>query len=93
MEINIQKFNEVAEAAKANINDKRWKAAIEKAQAGVTSGWWIVTELQNCVAITTETGKFYRANAQTCQCEAFFNNQPCKHRSLYRLLDLYGRGQ
>lgn len=87
--MDIQKFNQVAEAVKASISDKRWRAAIEKAQVGVTSGWWIITELANCVAITTETGKFYRANASICQCEAFFNNQPCKHRSLARLLDLY----
>jgi hypothetical protein len=89
MQINFQKFNEVAKAAKARTNDKRWQNAIDKAQAGVTSGWWVITELANCVAVTTETGRFYRANAQHCQCEAFFRGQPCKHRSLYRLLTLY----
>jgi len=89
MDINIQKFNEVASVAKASISDKRWQNAIDKCVAGVTSGWWVVTELAHCVAVSTEAGKFYRANEKHCQCEAFFRGQPCKHRSLYRLLALY----
>jgi len=44
MTINIQKFNEVAKAAKAKTNDKRWQAAIDKAVAGVTSGRRVITE-------------------------------------------------
>lgn len=91
MNIDIQKFNEVAEAAKAKAGDKRWRAAIEKARAGVVSGWWIITELQNCVVVTTECGKTYHANDKHCQCEAFFLNQACKHRSLYRLVELYNQ--
>jgi len=88
MEINIQKFNEVANAAKASINDRRLQAAIDKAVAGVTSGWWVITELSDSVAVTTKTGKTYFANG-VCQCEAFNNGRPCKHRSLYHLLTLY----
>src|SRR6266540_2754142 len=88
MQINIEKFNEVAEAAKAKTSDKRWRAAIEKAQAGVVSGWWIITPLAHCYAITTETGQTYFANGE-CQCEAYRRNQPCKHRCAARLLDLY----
>jgi hypothetical protein len=49
MTINIQKFNEVAEAAKARTSDKRWQNAIDKAVAGVTSGWWVITELHDGV--------------------------------------------
>jgi hypothetical protein len=44
MNINITKFNEVADAAKASINDERWQNAIDKAVAGVTSGWWVITD-------------------------------------------------
>jgi hypothetical protein len=88
MEINIQKFNEVANAAKARTNDKLWRNAIDKAVAGITSGWRVITELADSVAVTTETGKTYFANG-VCECEAFNRNQPCKHRSLYRLLVLY----
>jgi hypothetical protein len=88
MTINIQKFNEVAKAAKAKTNDKRWQAAIDKAVAGVTSGWWVITELFDGVMATTECGQTYHANG-SCQCRAFELGQPCKHRALARLLDLY----
>jgi hypothetical protein len=86
--INIQKFNKVVADAKAKTNNKRWIAAIDKAVAGVESGWWIITELADCVVVTTETGKTYFANG-VCQCEAFKNGQPCKHRALARLAELY----
>jgi hypothetical protein len=43
MEIN--KIKKAAEIAKTRTNDKRWLAAIDKAVAGVESGWWIITEL------------------------------------------------
>src|SRR5262247_607715 len=86
--INIQKFNEVAKAAKAKTNNKRWIAAIDKAVAGVESGWWVITELADSVAVTTETGKTYFANG-SCQCRAYELNQPCKHRALARLIELY----
>jgi hypothetical protein len=88
MTLNQPKFNEVAKAAKSRTNDKRWRNAIDSAVAGVVSGWWIVTELYDSVVITTETGKTYRVNG-VCQCRAFELGQPCKHRSLYRLIQLY----
>ena len=83
------KFAAIVETAKASAaNSPRWLAAIDKAVAGVTSGWWIVTELYNSVVITTETGKTYFVNGH-CQCEAYRRNQPCKHIALARLLDRY----
>jgi len=85
---DIARFNAVAKTAKTKTSDKRWIAAIDKALAGVVSGWWIITELANCVAITTETGRTYFANG-VCQCKAFKNGQACKYRSLYRLIQLY----
>jgi hypothetical protein len=88
MTINQAQFAAVAEIAKAKTADRRWLSAIDKAVAGVVSGWWIVTELANCVAITTETGKTYFSNG-VCQCEAYRQGQPCKHRALARLIDLY----
>lgn len=90
MNLDIQKFTKTVEAAKAKTSDKRWVAAIDKAVAGVVSGWWIITELATCLAITTETGNTYFANG-VCQCEAFRRNQPCKHRALARLMDLYNQ--
>ena len=88
MTLNIAKFNAVAERAKARTNDRRWINAIDKAVAGVVSGWWLVTELANCLAITTETGQTYFANG-VCQCRAYELGQPCKHRAMYRLVQLY----
>jgi len=82
--MDINKIKQAAEIAKSRTSDKRWLQAIDKAVAGVESGWWIVTELQSCLAITTETGNTYFANGE-CQCEAYKRSTACKHRSLYRL--------
>jgi len=88
MTLDITKFNTVVEMAKTRTSDRRWLSAIDKAVAGVTSGWWVITELADCVAITTESGQTYFANG-SCQCKAYELGQPCKHRALARLLDLY----
>jgi hypothetical protein len=82
--MNILKIKQAAEIAKSKTSDKRWLAAIDKAVAGVESGWWIITELAGCLAITTETGNTYFANG-VCQCEAYRRSEACKHRALYRL--------
>lgn len=89
MKINRAKFERVVKEAKAKAaGNKRWIAAIEKAADAILNDKWIITELFHCVVITTESGKTYRANGH-CQCEAFFRDQPCKHRAAARLLDLY----
>jgi hypothetical protein len=85
--MNIQQIKQAAEIAKARTSDKRWIAAIDKAVAGVESGWWIITELATCLAITTETGNTYFANG-VCQCEAYKHSTACKHRALYRLYQI-----
>ena len=46
-----------------------------------------MTELVDCLAITTETGNTYFANG-SCQCEAYKRSTACKHRSLYRLYQI-----
>ena len=88
MILDITKFHAVAQEAKKRTNSPRWKAAIDRAVAGIASNWLIVTELYNCVVITTETGKTYYANG-SCQCEAYRRNQPCRHRALARLIERY----
>jgi hypothetical protein len=90
MEINNKaQFNKVVADAKAKAaGNKRWIAAIDKAADALLNGKWVVTELQHCYVFTTESGKTYRANG-VCQCDAFFHNQPCKHRAGARLLALY----
>jgi hypothetical protein len=88
MQINIQKFNEVAEAAKAKTNDKRWHNAIQRAVDGVASGQWVITELQNSIAVTTDSGETHFVNGH-CTCRAAQLGQPCKHLALRRLIELY----
>jgi hypothetical protein len=88
LNLEPKKFNETVNAAKAKTNNKRWLAAIDKAADALLNGKWIVTELFYCLVVTTESGKTYRANGH-CQCEAFFHNQPCRHRAAARLIDLY----
>jgi hypothetical protein len=89
MKFNQAQFNKVVETAKAKAaGNKRWIAAIDKAADALLNNKWIATELQHCYVFTTESGKTYRANG-VCQCEAFFRNQPCKHRAGARLLALY----
>ena len=86
--MDILKIKAAAKIATAKTNDRRWINAIDKAVAGVESGWWIITELAHSVAVTTECGNTYFANADTCQCKAFENGQPCKHRALARLIEI-----
>jgi hypothetical protein len=85
--MQINKIKAAAKIAKGKTNDKRWINAIDKAVAGVESGWWIITELAHGVAVTTECGHTYFANG-VCQCKAFENGQPCKHRALARLIEI-----
>jgi hypothetical protein len=93
MEINKAKFERVVEEAKAKAaGNKRWIAAIEKAPDAIINNKWVIIELRHCLVITTESGKTYRSNG-VCQCEAFFRDQPCKHRAAARLLDLYNEAE
>jgi hypothetical protein len=85
--MTIDQIKQAAEIAKGRTSDKRWLAAIDKAVAGVESGWWVITELATCLAITTETGNTYFANG-VCQCEAYKRSTACKHRALYRLYQI-----
>src|SRR5262245_20744297 len=84
--MTLNNLKKAVEIAKSRTNDKRWLAAIDKAVAGVESGW-VVTELATCIAVTTESGKTYLANG-VCQCEAYRRSTACKHRALYRLIQI-----
>jgi hypothetical protein len=75
MEINKAKFERVVKEAKV-VGNKRWENAIDKAADAILNGKWIITELQHCIAVTTESGQTYRANNKHCQCEAFFRAYP-----------------
>jgi hypothetical protein len=85
--MDTNKIKKAAEIAKTKTSDKRWIAAIDKAVAGVESGWWLITELANGIAVTTGCGNTYFANG-SCQCKAFALGQACKHRALARLIEI-----
>jgi len=86
--MNTQKFNQIVEAAKAKAaGNKRWINAIEKAADAILNNRWIITPLAHSYAMTTESGETYFANG-SCQCKAYTNGQPCKHRCAARILDL-----
>lgn len=87
MKLNQSQLNQVAAEAKSKMTDRRWITAIDRAVEGL-GGKWIVTELTYSVAITTESGQTYFANGK-CQCKAFENGMPCKHRAAARLIELY----
>ena len=89
MTLNTYKLNAAAEEAKAKTTNRRWINAINAAVKALTSGKWILTELANCLVITTETSeKTYRVTEKICQCESFFHDQPCRHRAAVRLLQM-----
>ena len=88
MQINKAKFEAVVKEAKAKTNDRRWLNAIARAAEALISGAWIVTELADSIAVTTESGRTYFANG-ACQCKAFELGQPCKHRAAARLIEMY----
>jgi len=90
MNINKAKFNEVVASAKAKAgSNKRWVAAIDKAADAILDGKWVITELRNCLLITSASEKTYHVTENICQCESFFYNKPCAHRAAARLLSLY----
>lgn len=93
MAISIQRFNQVVAEAKAKAaGNARWINAIDKAADGILSGAWILTELADAIAVTTESGKTYFANGH-CQCEAYRVGTPCKHRAAARLIKLYNEAE
>lgn len=88
MQINSVKFNELVNEAKAKAaGQPAWVRAIEKAAEGLQGGW-IVTELADCLLITTESGETYRANS-VCQCRAYRYGKPCRHRAAAQLWKRY----
>jgi hypothetical protein len=82
MAISIQ---EAAKIAKTKTTDRRWLNAIDRAVEG--SATWIVTELHDCLLITSDSGETYRVNGH-CTCRAGVIGQPCKHLAYRRLREI-----
>jgi hypothetical protein len=82
-----ESINAAATIAKSKTASRAVHAAIERALTGLR-GAWVVTELANCLANTSDSGATYFASAHTCQCPAFHSGQICKHRCAARLVTI-----
>jgi hypothetical protein len=87
--MNIQKFNEIVETAKAKAaNDPKWLRAIAKAADAILSGGIIVTTLAHGALVTTANGTY--AAGGHCNCEAARRgHSQCYHKAAARLIDIY----
>lgn len=84
MEINTEKLERVASEARAKAaGNARWINAINKAVDGLL-GTWIVTELADCLLITTDNGTYHANGA--CQCKSYEFGKPCSHRAAAKLV-------
>jgi hypothetical protein len=87
MNLDITKFNSVAEAAKAKTSDPKWLRAIDRAAAALQSGELIVTLLAGYALVTSPNGS-YRVNGH-CACKAALSgHSECYHRAAVRLVEM-----
>lgn len=94
-EINKEILGEIAaeSIAKINPNDKngkRWINAIAKATAEIETNPFMTYEMasHSLLMMSETSNQIYTANG-TCQCRAFENGFPCRHRAAARLVAIY----
>jgi hypothetical protein len=94
-EINKEILGEIAAESISKINPnqpnaKRWINAIAKAVVEIENNPFMTyNHDSHSLLICSETsGEIYTANG-TCQCKAFANGFPCKHRAASRLIQIY----
>jgi hypothetical protein len=86
MNLDITKFNEVAEAAKIRAaNNPAWLRAIDKAARMLAGGDLVVTLFADDTALVTSPNGSYRVNGQ-CPCAA--RTSHCYHRAAKRLVEM-----
>jgi predicted RNA-binding protein with EMAP domain len=89
MNLNETKLEQVVDAAiKAVGGNKRWTNAIIRAEEILTSGNPYIHFTGHSLLMLSESGEIYEANG-VCQCRAFEQGQPCKHRAAYKLMVRY----
>lgn len=84
--IQPNEFEQVIEAEVRRAGgSKRWHKALRRAarmiEADALMHWTGATLL-----IWSESGKVYEASSDGCQCRAFAEGFPCKHRAAYKLI-------
>jgi hypothetical protein len=91
--VNQDLLSQVIESALRQVQgDKRWTNAILRGAELIESNRCLPVD-NGSLLILSESGHNYFVNG-SCRteqglCPAFANHRPCKHRAVYRLLQLY----
>jgi hypothetical protein len=94
-EVNKEVLGQIAAESIAKINPnaangKRWINAIAKAVIEIENNPFMSFDARShsLLMMSNASNKIYTANG-TCQCRAFENGYPCKHRAAARLCAIY----
>jgi hypothetical protein len=94
-EVNKEILSEIAAESIAKINPeshngKRWINAITKATAEIETNPFMTYEVEShsLLMMSDMSNQIYKANG-VCQCKAFKQGFPCRHRAAARLVTLY----
>ena len=88
MNLNEARLNQVVTAALQNVaGNKRWTNAINKAAEMIENNPYMHWT-GSALLMLSDSGEIYEANG-VCQCKAFIEGQPCKHRAAYKLMKRY----
>ncbi len=86
--MNASKFEQVVATALQQVNgNKRWTNAINRAAEMIERNPYMHWT-GNTLLMLSDSGEIYEANG-VCQCKAFIEGQPCKHRAAYKLMKRY----
>ena len=89
MNINQEKMNQVAQDAFDKVSgNRRWETAIAKAKQQIETNPYLHFA-DGKLLMLSDSNEIYEVTARECQCRAFRNGQPCKHRAAYRLIERY----
>ncbi len=94
-EVNKEILGAIAAESIAKINPnqpngKRWINAIARATAEIEINPFMTYEVEShsLLMLSDTSNQIYSANG-TCQCKAFEQGYPCRHRAAARLIALY----
>ncbi len=89
IEIDERKLNQVVEAALSKVKgDSRWTNAILRGEKLLTGNNPYLHFDGTRLLVLSDSGQVYTANG-SCQCAAFKESNPCKHRAAFGLLKRY----
>jgi hypothetical protein len=90
MNINFERLQEVAQEAFDKVaNSRRWQIAITRAKQLIESNPFIHLQADGTLLMLSESNEIYEVKGHSCQCQAFRQGQPCKHRVTRQLLIRY----